>query len=80
MQSAYPTEFVPQCGVKHPTTVLLINALADRVTFITEDGRNVAWYSSSENITMDIFQLGYSDCTQWIAIAASVKVCAARDW
>ena len=67
-------------GVKQPTNVWFLSAMASRVKFITGEGQHVPWYSAWENITVACFPLAYSASVQWIAAAARSKDCRAKGW
>jgi len=83
LRSAYLNGVAPQGGwggLKRPTNVRLMNAVAPGVKFITGDGQNAPWYSSWETIPVAFFPLAYSDSAQWVAACASAQVCRVRGW
>jgi len=76
--SANRSGVAPKGGYQAAHECWLVTAAASVVMFITGNGQNVPWYSSWENNTAVVFPLAYSDSAQWLAAAASAKVCGTR--
>jgi len=67
-----------RCHLAHKSHWL--SAVASGENCILRDTQNVPRYPFWDNITVAFFAPVYSDGAQWMATAASVKVCRVRSW